>query len=110
MEVEAGHCIAVVTPILKPVAGKRLIYRALTSTTDAPPPIGIARASNGDVTPAGENFSKSCGNVYSTEGRRPMELLAGAFIDLFAAKNNLSKDATTYGSCGVLKTPLEQPA
>jgi hypothetical protein len=29
------------------VAGKRLLYRPLTGTTDAPPPIGIARATKG---------------------------------------------------------------
>jgi hypothetical protein len=39
------------------VAGKRLLFRPLTGATDAPP-VGIARATNGDVTPAGEKFSE----------------------------------------------------
>ena len=56
MEVEVGHGIAVVTAILKLVAGNALLCRAPTSTTDVPPPIGTARASNSDVTPAGEKF------------------------------------------------------
>ena len=55
MEVEAGRGIAVVTTILKLVAGKRLLYRPLTSTTEAQS-VGIARATKGDVTPAGERF------------------------------------------------------
>jgi DNA-binding transcriptional LysR family regulator len=55
MEVESGG-IALVTTVFKRVAGKRLLYRPLTGTTDAPPPIGIARATKGDVAPAGEKF------------------------------------------------------
>jgi len=42
--------------VFKRVSGKRLLYRPLTGTKDAPPPIGIARATKGDVTPAGEKF------------------------------------------------------
>jgi DNA-binding transcriptional LysR family regulator len=55
MEVESGG-IALVTTVFKRVAGKRLLYRPLTGTTDAPPSVGIARATKGDVTPAGEKF------------------------------------------------------
>ncbi len=44
--------------VFKRVAGKRLVYRPLIGTTDAPPPVGIARATKGDVTPAGEKFCK----------------------------------------------------
>ena len=55
IEVEAGRGIAVVTTILKLVAGKRLLYRPLTGTTEAQS-VGIARATKGDVTPAGERF------------------------------------------------------
>ena len=55
IEVEAGRGIAVVTPILGLVAGKRLLYRALTGTTEAQS-VGIARATKGEVTPAGERF------------------------------------------------------
>jgi DNA-binding transcriptional LysR family regulator len=43
MEVEAGQGIAVVTMILKLVAGKRLLYRPLTGTTEAQS-VSIARA------------------------------------------------------------------
>jgi len=38
------------------VAGKRLLYRPLTGTTDAPPPAGIAGATKRDLTPAEEKF------------------------------------------------------
>jgi len=55
MEAEAGRAIAVVTTIAKLTAGKRLVYRALTGTTEAQA-VGIARAAKGDVTPAGEKF------------------------------------------------------
>ena len=55
IEVEAGRGIALVTPIFKLVAGKRLLYRPLTGTTEVQS-VGIARATKGDVTPAGERF------------------------------------------------------
>ena len=54
-EVEAGRGLTVGTAVLKLVAGKRLLYRPLTGTTEAQS-IGIARATKGDVTPAGERF------------------------------------------------------
>src|SRR5437660_3756212 len=54
-EVEAGRGIALATPVLKLVTGKRLLYRPLTGTTEVLS-VGIARATKGDVTPAGENF------------------------------------------------------
>jgi LysR family transcriptional regulator, benzoate and cis,cis-muconate-responsive activator of ben and cat genes len=54
-EVEAGRGIVLATTALKRVAGKRLLYRPLTGTTEAQS-VGIARAANGDVTPAGEKF------------------------------------------------------
>src|SRR5256712_2461463 len=54
-EVEAGRGIALVTPSFKLVAGKRLLYRPLTGTTEVGT-VGIARATKGDVTPAGEKF------------------------------------------------------
>jgi len=44
--------------VFKCVAGKRLLFRPLTGTSDAPPSIGIARATKGDVTPAGEKFGE----------------------------------------------------
>jgi len=55
MEVEAGRGIALVTTIAKLAAGKRLLYRPLTGTTETQL-VGIARATKGDVTPAGEKF------------------------------------------------------
>ena len=55
MEVEAGRGIALVTTIAKLATGKRLLYRPLTGTTETQL-VGIARATKGDVTPAGEKF------------------------------------------------------
>src|SRR5713226_3602573 len=54
-EVEAGRGIALANPSFKLVAGKRLLYRPLTGTTEVGS-VGIARATKGDVTPAGEKF------------------------------------------------------
>jgi DNA-binding transcriptional LysR family regulator len=54
-EVEAGRGIALATPVLKLVTGKRLLYRPLTGTTEMAS-VGIACAIKGDVTPAGEKF------------------------------------------------------
>jgi hypothetical protein len=53
------------TTVFRSVAGKRLLFRPLTGMTDAPPSIGIARATKGDVTPAGE---KSCGTLRQLTG------------------------------------------
>src|SRR6266480_845302 len=54
-EVEAGRGICLASPSFKLVAGERLLYRALTGTTEMGS-VGIARATKGDVTPAGEKF------------------------------------------------------
>ncbi len=54
-EVEAGHGVALSSTIFKLVAGRRLLYRPLTGTTEVAS-VGIARAIKGDVTPAGEKF------------------------------------------------------
>src|SRR6266853_5601850 len=54
-EVEAGRGIALASPNFKLVAGKRLLYRPLTGTTEVGS-VGIARATKGDLTPAGEKF------------------------------------------------------
>ena len=54
-EVETGRGIAIASPILKHQSGKRLLYRPLTGTTEVML-VGIARATKGDVTPAGEKF------------------------------------------------------
>ena len=54
-EVETGRGVAIASPILKHASGKRLLYRPLTGITEAMS-VGIARATKGDVTPAGEKF------------------------------------------------------
>lgn len=54
-EVEAGRGIALSSPFFKLVTGKRLLYRPLTGTTESLS-VGIAHATKGDVTPAGEKF------------------------------------------------------
>ena len=54
-EVEAGHGLVVASPLLRLAAGKRLLFRPL-DTTEAPAAVGIARATKGDLTPAGEKF------------------------------------------------------
>jgi DNA-binding transcriptional LysR family regulator len=54
-EVESGRGLSLATPVFKLVTGKRLIYRPLAGTSEAMA-IGIARATKGDVTPAGEKF------------------------------------------------------
>ena len=54
-EIETGRGVAITSPILKHASGKRLSYRPLTGTTEVTS-VGIARATNGDVTPAGEKF------------------------------------------------------
>ena len=62
MEVETGRAIAVVTTIVKLAAGRRLVYRPLTGTTEIQL-VGIARLSGGDVTPAGEKFCEILRNL-----------------------------------------------
>jgi DNA-binding transcriptional LysR family regulator len=54
-EVEAGRGVALALPMLKLVAGKRLLYRPLTGTSEVAA-VGVARATKGNVTPAGEKF------------------------------------------------------
>ena len=54
-EVEAGRGVALALPMLKLVAGKRLIYRPLTGTSEVAA-VCIVRATKGNVTPAREKF------------------------------------------------------
>ena len=54
-EVEAGRGVALPLPMLNLVAGKRLLYRPLTGTSEVAA-VGVDRATKGDVTPAGEKF------------------------------------------------------
>ncbi len=54
-EVGVGKCVAVVSQLFKEAVGKRLVYRKLVNT-DVTMCIGIARAKNGDLPPAGEKL------------------------------------------------------
>lgn len=54
-ELEAGRHIAIVTELFRHVAGRRLVYRPLANSTETQT-VGIARATKGDLTPAGERF------------------------------------------------------
>src|SRR6266581_952394 len=54
-EIETGRGVAIASPVLRHASGKRLLYRPLTGTTEMLS-VGIARATKGDVTPAGEKF------------------------------------------------------
>jgi DNA-binding transcriptional LysR family regulator len=54
-EIETGRGVAIASPVLRHASGKRLLYRPLTGTTEMVS-VGIARATKGDVTPAGEKF------------------------------------------------------
>jgi DNA-binding transcriptional LysR family regulator len=70
-EVEAGRGIALATSIFKHVAGKRLLYRPLTGTTEVLS-VGIARVTKGDVIPAGERFCeilRKTSEITGGEGR-----------------------------------------
>ena len=51
----AERGVALVTTIFNLVAGKRILYRAPTVTTEVGT-VGIAPATKGDVTPSGEEF------------------------------------------------------
>ena len=53
--VESGRGVAVVTELFHRITGDRLLYRPITSCTAAQS-VGIAWATHGDVTPAGEKF------------------------------------------------------
>jgi DNA-binding transcriptional LysR family regulator len=70
-EVEAGRGVALAIPIFKLVTGKRLLYRPLTGTTETVS-LGIARATKGDVTPAGEKFCEILRKL-SREASKPIE-------------------------------------
>jgi DNA-binding transcriptional LysR family regulator len=53
--VETGRGIALTIPVFKIVSGNRLVFRPIADSRELIP-VGIARATNGDVTPAGEKF------------------------------------------------------
>lgn len=54
-EIGIGKCVAVVSELFKEAIGRRLVYRRLQDAKVAMC-VGIARAKNGDVTPAGEKL------------------------------------------------------
>jgi len=54
-EINIGKCVAVVSEIFKQAVGTRLTYRKLANT-EAAMCVGIARAKNGDLPPAGEKL------------------------------------------------------
>jgi DNA-binding transcriptional LysR family regulator len=62
-EVEAGHGVAVATPLFRLVAAKRLLLRPLDTTEVQS--VGIAHALKGDVTPAGKKFCEILRKVSS---------------------------------------------
>ncbi len=53
--VETGRGIALAISAFKIVSGKRLVFRPIAGPNHEIP-VGIARSTNGDVTPAGEKF------------------------------------------------------
>jgi DNA-binding transcriptional LysR family regulator len=67
-EIETGRGVAIASPVLKHASGKRLLYRPLTGTTEVLS-VGIARATKGDVTPAGEKF---CEILRKTSAKAPL--------------------------------------
>jgi DNA-binding transcriptional LysR family regulator len=67
-EVEAGRGVALSIPIFKLVAGKRVLYRPLTGTTEVGS-VGIARATKGDVTLAGKKFGEILRQISSEADR-----------------------------------------
>jgi len=54
-EVGVGKCVAVVSQLFKEAIGKRLAYRRLINT-EVTMCVGIARAKNGDLPPAGDKL------------------------------------------------------
>jgi LysR family transcriptional regulator, benzoate and cis,cis-muconate-responsive activator of ben and cat genes len=69
IEVEAGHGIALCLPILEHVTGKRLLYRPITGTTELVY-IGIARAMDGNLTPAGAKFCEILREIFKRSNSR----------------------------------------
>jgi DNA-binding transcriptional LysR family regulator len=53
--IESGRGVTLSPSVLKMVAGNRLRYRPVAGISEVVP-VGIVRAKNGDITPAGEKF------------------------------------------------------
>jgi hypothetical protein len=74
--VEAGRGIALSTSIFKLVTGKRLPYRSVTGTTESVS-LGIARATNGEVTPAAVKICEILRKTSSIGSRPKRHQVAG---------------------------------
>jgi hypothetical protein len=72
--------------------GKRLLYRPLTGTTETLS-VGIARATKGDVTPAGEKF---CEILRKTSAARAIRRRRSGKIMTETAERNLDEKCLTY--------------
>jgi DNA-binding transcriptional LysR family regulator len=76
IEVEAGHGIALCVPLSRLAASKRMLYRPLTGTTETLS-VGIARATKGGVTSAGEKFCEilrtTLDRATTAKAKRPSE-------------------------------------
>lgn len=62
MELETGRGVGIVSELFQRLAGKRLVYRALSNSKEFHS-VGIARAKKGDVTPAEEKFCAALRNA-----------------------------------------------
>ena len=65
-EISVGKCVAVVSQLFKEAIGNRLTYRKLAGTEVAMC-VGIAKARNGDVTPAGEKLCATIRKVATSQ-------------------------------------------
>jgi DNA-binding transcriptional LysR family regulator len=66
--VESGRGVAVVTELFRRITGDRLLYRPITGCAAAQS-VGVAWATSGDVTPAGEKFRDILRGVAGELGR-----------------------------------------
>lgn len=67
-EINVGKCVAVVSGVFKQAVGTRLVYRKLANT-EAAMCVGIARAKNGDLPPAGEKLCATIRRTGPQQGR-----------------------------------------
>jgi DNA-binding transcriptional LysR family regulator len=89
IEVEAGHGIALCLPIFEHVTGKRLLYRPITGTTELVP-IGIVRAMDGDLTPAGAKFCEILQEI--ANGATAAKPSRNGLDQLFSANHSADHD------------------
>ena len=101
-EVEAGRGIALATTVFKLVAGKRLLYRPLTGTTEAES-VGIARATKGDVTPAGEKFCEILRRTSSESEHKRVSYNRAAYLSSPWTHQNMPMPNECAGAYGTDK-------